>query len=126
MSGTFGHTRHLVARKEHRCEECGRKIAPGEKYDRHAGKWEGDFFTNVACAHCAVLRRMVNDVDDYYYECYFGGLGEWVSESYPETTAGDFTSDLWLARSVRDFRRNWRNHDGTLLDLPDTWIGDAA
>lgn len=125
MSADFGSTKTRMARKQHECEECGRQIMPGERYDRHAGVWEGNFFTNMACGHCARLRRMVDDLDAYYNEVYYGGLGDWVSETYPETTAGDFTSDLWLARAVRDFRRHWQGNGGELLDLPGTWLDEV-
>ena len=45
-----------VARKPHRCEESGcrrtRDIAPGTRYVRIAGKFDGDFWTALLCTRC--------------------------------------------------------------------------
>jgi hypothetical protein len=41
-----------MARKLHRCEECGRTIGVGERYVRHVAKWEGEINTTVFCAEC--------------------------------------------------------------------------
>jgi hypothetical protein len=106
----FGATKTLKARKQHRCDECGRHITVGETYHRHAGVYDGDFFTNASCAHCAVARRIVDSIDNGYYEGYFGGLDTWVSESlwrepwtvkYPDQAA-------ILLRLAACFRMDWR------------------
>jgi hypothetical protein len=49
----------LSARKAHRCLECKGKIDAGEKYERVAGKWDGNFSTAKTCAHCVELRDYV-------------------------------------------------------------------
>ncbi len=46
-----------VARKEWRCVECGRAIRPGQRYERSAGKAEGDLFCEQTCLVCAEIRE---------------------------------------------------------------------
>jgi len=48
-----------VARKEHRCTECGRKIRVGEKYIREATICEGDIDDEVSCSDCESLQSLV-------------------------------------------------------------------
>lgn len=51
--------RVYVARKEHRCYECGRTIRPGEKYESVFAVWEGVAQTVRTCPHCLALREFV-------------------------------------------------------------------
>lgn len=44
-----------IARKEHRCGECGRTILVGEPYERHSMVFEGTASHHAVCTHCAVL-----------------------------------------------------------------------
>lgn len=44
-----------IARRDHRCGECGRTIMKGEQYERHTMAFEGTASTHLVCAHCAVL-----------------------------------------------------------------------
>lgn len=44
------------ARKDHRCYECGRKIPPGEVYERSVGKWDGQISSHAVCLGCVTLR----------------------------------------------------------------------
>lgn len=41
-----------TARKEHKCYDCGRKIAPGEWYVAVGGKCEGEWWEGKECSHC--------------------------------------------------------------------------
>lgn len=43
MISDFGETTNLTARKEHKCEWCGDKIAKGELHCQFKGKWRGEF-----------------------------------------------------------------------------------
>jgi hypothetical protein len=52
----FANFRMLIARKIHKCHECGREIAPGEKYENLSGMCEGDFLTHKTCADCLSIR----------------------------------------------------------------------
>lgn len=45
-----------TARKEHRCDECGHAISPGEAYERVGAKWEGSVTVFKTCSRCIALR----------------------------------------------------------------------
>ncbi len=64
-----------VARKEHKCCECGEKILPQNKYHKAVGKWEGDFQVFKTCMPCYNIRE---------HYCaggyYFGELAEQIRE----------------------------------------------
>ncbi len=63
-----------VAKKEHKCCECGEAIKPGQKYHKVAGKWEGDFSTYKTCMPCHNIR------EHYCPHGYvFGELAEQIS-----------------------------------------------
>lgn len=44
---------HPVARIEHYCEMCGKRIKVGAKYVRVSGKWEGDWQNWAAHTVCS-------------------------------------------------------------------------
>lgn len=116
MSGAFNCTSHPTARKPRMCQECSRTIQPGERYERVAAVWEGDFFTNVACMHCACARVIADYADNYYNEGYYGGLDEWMlNDSDPRTL-----------RLRACFSAKWRYHSGALMPLPESPWADAT
>ena len=41
-----------TARKEHRCEECGSTIVPGERYMYTSGVWDGSPGSHKTCSDC--------------------------------------------------------------------------
>lgn len=45
------------ARKEHKCCECGRGIAPGEKYTLRSGKWDGEWQEFKSCNDCESVSK---------------------------------------------------------------------
>lgn len=59
-----------IAKKEHECECCGKKIEVGEKYCRQSGKYEGDFFDRKFCITCCgAVSDYCSEIDnefDYY------------------------------------------------------------
>lgn len=65
------------ARKTHKCDECGREIAPGELYERVAAKWEGEITTLATCAHCQEARLWLEVVCEGWLH---GGVLEDLSE----------------------------------------------
>ena len=48
-----------VARKEHRCEECGGIIPAGERYERVFAVCDGIPYAMKTCARCQEVRRHV-------------------------------------------------------------------
>ena len=45
----------VSARKEHKCEECGRNIGAGEPYWYGFGKQDGYTYDSKTCRHCRVI-----------------------------------------------------------------------
>lgn len=50
------------ARKEHRCDECGRTIEAGERYEYLWGICDGEQMVHKTCLHCQ-LRSIIRQVD---------------------------------------------------------------
>jgi len=48
----FYESSYRVAKKEHYCELCKKKINRGEKYSYECGKFDGDFFVRKLCLTC--------------------------------------------------------------------------
>ncbi|UCE99958.1 MAG: hypothetical protein JSV82_02515 [Planctomycetota bacterium] len=46
-----------IARKEHKCFECGRMITKGEKYHCASGKWNIKIETYKTCGDCLSIRE---------------------------------------------------------------------
>lgn len=121
MSADFTSPREVTARTTHRCEECGRRIDPRETYIRTAGKWEGEFYTNVACSHCAVARSWLGTIDkNYLFETFYGGLWDCVAETKDELDGEERAriQMLWTALTSQ-----WRDESGTLMPTPTFLVG---
>lgn len=90
----FFSSRWVVARKPHRCCECGGDIPKGEFHGYFSGKWDGDLNSYRQHIECEDACRWLRDVKRFDGgEClYFGELFE-VDHDY----AGD--------RSDKMFRR---------------------
>jgi len=54
--------RGVVARKSHRCSECGGDIKPGEKYTRASGPHDGTFSTFKSCPRCEFRRDLIDSL----------------------------------------------------------------
>lgn len=55
----FCHIELRKARKEHRCDECGRIIERGDTYENVHGKWDGRLDTFKTCSRCLALKEWV-------------------------------------------------------------------
>lgn len=63
------------ARKTYQCYECGGNILLGDKYERVAGKWDGNFMSFRTCEHCHDIRRWTqNNVPCLCFE--YGNMEE--------------------------------------------------
>lgn len=69
------HATRPIARKAHRCHECGATIHPGERYERAAGLWDGRWDHYRTCAGCLLIRDHLAQVRPCF--CWsHGGLAE--------------------------------------------------
>ncbi len=93
-----------TARREHKCDECGRKIAPGEKYRRAFGVWEGHANTFRTCAHCCVGQDwLLTNCNGFMH----AALADEMQEHANEYRAVRFT----MNRVRIGMRRGWERFD---------------
>lgn len=64
-------TRFSKARKTYYCEECSRKIIPGEKYERAFTVSDGENYTYKICSQCADLKNYVQKNSTHF--CWNAG-----------------------------------------------------
>ena len=72
-----------VARTEHRCNECGHKILPGERYERVRAIHDGEPHTVRTCVHCLALRDLIESRASCWCWEHTGMIEdakEWLSE----------------------------------------------
>lgn len=69
------------ARREHKCNECGRTISVGEHYHRAGALYNHRWFTYRTCAHCDVLRQWLQaNCGGFLYCGVLEDFGEHASE----------------------------------------------
>ncbi len=93
----FSSRSYPKARKQHRCEECGKPINPGEQYECVAGKWDGYFSTFNTCPRCVDLRRWVTNS----IPCFCWAHGNMLDDAreavdQARIRARDETAGLWF------------------------------
>jgi len=93
------------ARTSHRCAECCRMIAAGERYVREAVLFDGHISTHTTCAHCMRVRAWLKK---HCGGWLYHGLWEDISE-HDEVRARILTGGM---------RRKWARRDGSLWRLP--------
>ena len=100
------------ARKHHKCEECGRQIAPGEEYERAAMMYDREWSQFTTCSHCKVGHQwLLDNCNGFMHAGLIEEMEEHATE-YPEIKIG-------FLRIKVGMRRKWRRSDGTgLMDLP--------
>lgn len=97
------------ARKAHKCNECFRVIAAGERYSFEFFTFDGDCNSHRTCEHCMVVRGWLTD------ECggfLYGGVEEDIHEHASEGYG--FRVKL-LSIGIS---RNWRRKDGRMWPVP--------
>lgn len=95
--------RLVVARKVHRCCECGAGIAAGERYERATGKSDGSIWSQATCTLCVEIRSAF-----VCGSCVFGQLWESIEEEmFPRwRTHGPFDCMAKLTTAgARDYCR---------------------
>ena len=100
-----------IARKEHRCEECGRTIEPGEQYHRQCNIADDGPITWKGCRQCAAF---LNDL-------WTAGLHGEYETYYPYLSDVDWTEvvawgPVWPHR-IALWKRHWRRR-GELVEYP--------
>ena len=97
----------VKARKRHQCEECGRAILPGERYERAKGIWEGEPATYNTCGQCLALRQFIKA----HIPCFCWGHGRMIDdareavEAYGWETKGLRFGAARKLREIREARR---------------------
>lgn len=102
----------VAARKEHECDECGRVITPGERYERMKGMLEGSWDTTATCTHCMWAREWLNEECGGF--CHHG-VAEELFEHWLEDP---LYRSLNLGRRIIGMRRKWQRPDGSLMAVP--------
>ena len=110
-SPSFFTQKQVVARKDHRCTECGETILKGAKYEIVVGKWD-TINTFRTCLSCVEIRD--------HFACgngwIFGQLWEDLRENFfPDMTAGGPCFE-GLSPEAR----------GRLFELRLQWLEDSA
>ena len=52
----------VIARKLHRCDQCGGDIKPGTAYSKHFSLFEGDVTSEKRCYPCSVVTETFMDM----------------------------------------------------------------
>lgn len=95
----------VTARKRHICSECGGGIEPGEEYRRHAGRFDGRFYSYRLCGLCQQAWNWFSREYDPDPETHgIGDLATHLEESW-NYHKFDFTA-LRIAAYIR---RKWRH-----------------
>ncbi len=68
-----------IAKKPHKCCECGRIIEPGEKYIRESGKWTGEFSVYKTCIDCFSVREEMF-CEGYLYTTLWENVCEYLRD----------------------------------------------
>ena len=76
--------REPLARKRHRCGECGRPILPGERYLYVFARFEGEPTSHKVCLDCrdGVCSWLSNWCGGYLFEGTFEDCAEHMEEPY--------------------------------------------
>ncbi|CAJ5442576.1 Uncharacterised protein [Burkholderia pseudomallei] len=76
------------ARKEHKCDECGSKIKPGQQYEHTFGIWDGHQDRIKTCERCVGMREFVKAHVPCFcwehhnlYECCIDTASEYAHEA---------------------------------------------
>lgn len=110
------------ARKAHRCDECGRPIAAGERYEYVFSIFEGDWYTNHTCVHCVEVRRWL---DVACRGWIYTAVHEDIREHWDES---DLARTVAMGRLIHARDRTWRARDDGTMWTPyalSKWVDEA-
>jgi len=69
----------VVAKKNHKCDECNYKIEPGEKYEYIFGKSDDGIFENTTCRSCIEIRDLF--FSNYTYGIIWDDIFDYIIEN---------------------------------------------
>ena len=82
-----------IARKPHKCGECGGPIHIGDKYEYASGIWDGEPDSFKTCAICCALRDYVKN----NIPCFCGCYGSLIEDAMEELSEADrYAPGLWF------------------------------
>lgn len=87
----FYHATRPLARTAHRCDECGRTIEPGERYERVYAKWDGDPGTVRTCCYRLAMRDLLES-----RECFC-----WMHHSLSDDVLEEIREGDWKRPGAR-------------------------
>lgn len=94
-----------VARKKHKCHECGRLIVPGERYKHsHGIDSEGSAYVYKVCSHCMVGASWLSENCGGWLRY---GIREDLHEHVAEYGYTRAKAIIGVARIVIGMRRKW-------------------
>lgn len=106
----FWNSRVHKARKQHRCEYCGKIIEPGETYSHESGKWEGEFCDYSLCMRCAEILPYMKYESEYELGCLSDDLNDNDILNCPKCgsycSECDFSDDVQSVRCECDYCGN--------------------
>lgn len=103
-----------TARKQHWCEECGRRVQAGEAYCYTTTLYDGRWWVSKQCRHCVALGAWMGVLCGGYP---IGGLHEELIEHWREGYAS-----LSVGRWIVAMQKRW--HDGA--DAVPEGVAEAA
>lgn len=116
------------ARKVIRCEECGKDIAAGERYERHHGLYEDAWYTNKTCMPCVAVRdhfacngwifgQVWSDISENFFQTMVAG-GNCLSGMRPEGKAKMFEKFLeWYFEGGYESRDWWQEQEARAEEI---------
>lgn len=106
-----------VARKAHRCQECGRIIEKGETYEYVTALYDGQWFTNKTCVHCIAARGWLSAIcQGWIYGAVLEDLGEHWHEGWSYRS-------LDFGRLIVSARKQW---DGVTVEQIAGWVASST
>jgi hypothetical protein len=94
-----------LSRTAHRCDECGRQIQHGERYERVRAVWDGKFQTYLTCVYCLGVRDSIEAVAQCF--CWYHGnmledAKEWVRDEAYRIPGLAMRVGRWIVEGKRD------------------------
>jgi hypothetical protein len=111
----FYHTSHHTAANRYACCECGRTIAPGERYLKITGKWDGVISAYKRCSHCDAVAEALKSRAPCFCD-YVRGLWEIIPNgdyirSLLEAGTGDGFAVLRLIAKAKQAKLQQRDRN---------------